>query len=123
MRRRVIVVVLSGLAAACSTIHHRPVTQPASCATDARVVGAWTDARMTFLGPAWVKMALGADCRYTMRIQMLFARIVETGHYTASDGVLNFERRSTTTRWPYRVDGGRLEIREAPEERHIYTRR
>ena len=78
---------------------------------------------MTFLGPAWVRMSLGADCRFRMRIQLLFGRIVETGLYATADGVVSFDRRSTTTRWPYRMNGGRLEITEAPSERYVYTRR
>jgi len=77
---------------------------------------------MTPLGPAWVRVSFAADCQFTMRIQRLYARIRESGHYGVKDGVVIFERRSGTTRWPYRVDGVRLELQEAADERYVYER-
>jgi len=56
-------------------------------------------------------------------VQLLYARITDSGRYAATDGVVTFERRSGTTRWPYRMDAGRLVLQEAATEEHIYRRR
>jgi len=124
MRAVHVAVLLAGLSLlGCASIHTPPVSEPATCNPDASLAGVWTDARMTQLGPAWVRFSFGADCAFTSRVQLLYARITESGRYAAADGVVTFERRSGTTRWPYRVDGGRLVLQEAATERHIYRRR
>ncbi|PYR90183.1 MAG: hypothetical protein DMF84_22075 [Acidobacteria bacterium] len=69
MRRRAIALALLGVAAAgCATIQNRVLEQASAYASDAAPIGAWTDARMTPLGPAWVRVSFAADCQFTMRI-------------------------------------------------------
>jgi len=78
---------------------------------------------MTSLGPAWVRFSFQADGQFTSRIQLAYARIRERGRYCAQDGVVVFDRGSGITRWPYRVRDARLELAEAADESHTYTRR
>ena len=78
---------------------------------------------MTPLGPAWLKFSFGADCIVRSRIQLLYARITETARYRAGDGVIAFERRTGTTRWPYRITGTTLTLHEAADEQYAYRRR
>ena len=83
----------------------------------------WTDARLTSLGPAWIRFSFGAGCAFTTRVQLLYFRVTESGRYTATDGAVTFNRQSGAMRWPYRIDARRLVLQEAPTERHVYRRR
>jgi hypothetical protein len=115
---------VSAIAAGCVSFARldAPKLTPDQCVTDRALVGTWTDARMTQMGPAWVKLSLKADCTSAMRISMLFAWITERGHYRAGDGQIVFERKSGQTIWPYRFDGVRLHVTEYPGEVHVYSR-
>jgi hypothetical protein len=116
------VALLGWCAAGCATIHNRPLEPATPCRPDAALVGAWTDARMTPLGPAWLRVSFAANCQFTMRIQLLYVRFRESGRYSVKDGVVSFERHSGATTWPYRVDGVRLELRETADELYVYHR-
>ena len=96
-------------ATGCATIG-APARWPGAeaCTVDPTVVGTWTDRRLTQLGPAWTRLSLECDCRYAVRIRVLFMRIDERGDYRIADGAIRFARQETTTRWPYRVDGDQL---------------
>ena len=107
----------------CASIRYAPPPPQLPCATDAAVVGVWSDARMTPLGPAWVRFSFGADCTFRARVQLLYFRFTESGRYSAQDGTLTFDRQSGATRWPYRAAARRLVLQEAPDERHVYRRR
>ena len=111
------------LTAGCAAIHNPPAIAPESCLADPALMGVWTDTRMTPLGPAWVKFAFGADGTVESRIQLLYARITETARYRTGGGIVTFDRRSGTTRWPYRIVGSRLLLQEAANERYEYRRR
>ena len=78
---------------------------------------------MTQMGPAWLRFSFAPNCTFTARVQLLFARFTESGRYAAVDSVVTFERRSGTTRWPYRIAAGRLVLQEAATERYAYRRR
>lgn len=114
-----LVAVLS--ATGCATIDATALTFPAAtpCIADPAVVGTWTDARLTQLGPAWVRLTLTCDCRYEWRGQLLFGRITKRGAYRAADQVLHFPRDPDL---PYTVEDGRLELTEFPGEHHVYSR-
>jgi hypothetical protein len=119
-----VALVLVGMTSAgCATIQHRPVEQPTACVSDPALHGVWTDARLTQLGPAWVRLSFTPDCRFSARIQLLYARIRETGCFHVQDGAITFERPSGQMRWRYRVAGAHLELEEAPGERYEYRRR
>jgi hypothetical protein len=107
----------------CASIRYAPPSPQIPCATDSAVVGVWTDARMTQLGPAWVRFSFGADCTIRARVQLLYFRFTESGRYSAQNGVVMFDRQSGVMRWPYLIEGQRLVLQEAPDERHVYRRR
>jgi hypothetical protein len=124
MRAIRVALVAAGLfVTGCASIRYAPSPPSMACATDAALVGVWTDARLTQLGPAWVRFSFGADCAFRTRVQLLYFRFTESGRYSAENGVVTFDRQSGATRWPYRVDAGRLVLQEARDERHVYRRR
>ncbi len=96
-----------------------------TCSAAKDLLGNWRSRRITQLGPASVNLTLGDDCRFTMRIQMLFANITEQGNYKVDGDRLRLIRSNNTeTVWPIRRDGkGRLQVQEAPDEWHTYTQR
>jgi hypothetical protein len=101
-------------------LHAEQPTPP--CIIDPNVVGTWTDARMTQVGPAWVKLSLRRDCTSHFRAQLLWARITEQSRYGTSDGVIVFERASGQTDWRYEIKDGQLHLQEFPGEMHAYNR-
>lgn len=120
---RMLVLALMVLAASGCVIRSAPPISPTACAVDPALVGTWTDRRMTQLGPAWIRLTLRADCTLSMRAQLLWMRFTETTRYRAEDGVLLFQQDRGVTKWPYRLDGGVLYLREAVNETDTYRRR
>lgn len=100
-----------------------PRFTPDQCVIDRALVGTWTDSRMTQMGPGWMKVSLGCDCRYTSRAQLLFLRVTERGQYRAIGGQIFFEQASRQFVAPYELDGDRLRLTEHPTETHTYRRR
>ena len=123
MRSAIAAICVLALIAGCTSIHNPPATQPALCESDPALLGVWTDARMTPLGPVWLRFSFTADCHYTSRVQLLFARITESGAYSARDDIVSFDRQPGATRWPYRVRGDGLVLQEARDESYRYRRR
>lgn len=118
--RWVSVAVISG---ACATRGLDPrVTSTGPCTVDSGFAGTWTDMRMTQLGPAWVKFTFECDCTYESRVQLLWMRIRERGRYHAQSGRVRFVRPSGEVTWGYRLEGGRLELEEAPGDLRRYAR-
>lgn len=111
--------VLSG----CVTIS--PPTTPAAmapCTIAGPLTGTWTDARMTSLGPAWVRLDLRDNCAFTYRIQLLWMRITEHGIYETAGDRLVLTRKTSTTTWPYDLVGRELRLTEAQNETYVMTR-
>ncbi|HEX2121015.1 MAG TPA: hypothetical protein VHL59_05165, partial [Thermoanaerobaculia bacterium] len=86
------------------------------------VAGTWDDFRMTQLGPAWVHLSLECNCRYSLRMQLLFVRIAEDGSYEVEGDEIRLLRPNGDTIMPFEVDGNRLRLQEHASERHVYTR-
>jgi hypothetical protein len=116
----------AGLLAAMGCVSSRmPASRvpSAQCLFDPGIAGTWTDRRITQLGPAWVRLDLDCDCRYAMRIQLLWFRFTEQGLYRAAGNALTFERASgRVTVMPCRRDGTDLALSEGGSEVHRYTR-
>jgi hypothetical protein len=110
------------LSAGCATIPPRAELTPPPWVIDPAIVGEWSDARMTQLGPAWIHLSLGADCISRARIQLLFTRITMTSRYQAREGAVTFFETSRDWRCPYRLIDGHLELQEAADERNTYSR-
>jgi hypothetical protein len=124
-RHRVVLIIVTGaLAAACASIRlPAPRLVGEQCVIDPALVGTWTDSRMSQLGPGWAKFTFRCDCSFSTRIQLLFARITESGQYRASGGQIQFERASGGgSPLPYRFDGGRLHLTEYASETYEYKR-
>ena len=83
----------------------------------ADLTGEWTDRRSTQLGPAWVKLVLRPDCSFTMRMQLLLARIVENGVYRVEANRIDFDRKRT---WAFVREDDELRLEEAPGEWHTF---
>jgi rhomboid family GlyGly-CTERM serine protease len=88
----------------------------------AEVAGSWDDFRMTQLGPAWVHLSLGCNCRYSLRLQLLFLRFAEDGSYKVEGNTIRLIRPNSDTLMPFEVHGNKLTLQEHPTERHVYTR-
>jgi hypothetical protein len=101
-----------------------PTTTPATapCTIVGTLTGTWTDARMTSLGPAWVRLDLRGNCEFTYRIQLLWMRIAEHGVYKIAGDRLVLTRRTSTTTWPYELVGRELHLTEAQNETYVMTR-
>lgn len=109
--------------AACASIRlAKPRITADACSTAPALLGSWTDARMTALGPAWVRVTFASDCTFDMRIQLLWWRLTERGQYRTDANRIHFERQAGQTVWPYQIDGGRLHLTESPKETHVYRR-
>lgn len=119
-----ILIASSVAATGCKSIGlPEPRMTAAQCTTDAALVGTWTDARMTQLGPAWIGYTLRDDCSFTTIIQLLWIRITERGQYRADGGRIYFERASGQTIMPYRVENDHLQLTESTNEIQGYRRR
>jgi hypothetical protein len=79
-------VLLMVLASGCVAIRPHDATVPPSCAADPGLIGSWTDARMTQLGPAWVRLSLRADCTSTLRAQLLWMRVIRAARFESANG-------------------------------------
>lgn len=101
----------------CASIGVAPkVPAAAACEPDESLTGVWKDFRMSQLGPAWVRLELGCDCTYAMRIQLLWMRIREEGVWRVDGEELVFEGEAGETRWPFEVGDERLSLEEYPGE-------
>lgn len=100
-----------------------PALDEGTCAVAKDLLGRWRSRRLTQLGPASVNLELRDDCRFRMRIQLPFARIVEDGYYKVDGDNLRLTRSNKSeTVWPIRRDDkGRLLVREAENEWQAYT--
>ncbi len=90
--------------------------------TPGEVAGTWDDFRMTQLGPAWAHLSLGCNCRYSLRLQLLFLRFAEDGSYKVEGNTIRLIRPNSDTLMPFEVHGNKLTLQEHPTERHVYTR-
>jgi len=72
---------------------------------------------MSQLGPAWVTVTLGCDCRLTSKIQFLWSRYSVSGTFDPVAKTLRFGGKT----WKFEEESGRLVIDEGGE-RHEYTR-
>ena len=101
-----------------------PRLDETTCNAAKDLLGNWRSRRLTQLGPASVNLNLGDDCRFTMRIQLLFGDITEQGRYAVEGDRLRLIRNNKTeTAWPIRRDPkGRLVVQEDRNEWHTYTR-
>ena len=126
IRERLSLILIGSSVAAtgCTSIGlAEPRLTAAQCRTDAALVGTWTDARMTQLGPAWIGYTLRGDCSFTTTIQLLGIRITERGQYRADGGRIYFERASGQTVMPYRVENDHLLLTESAYGVEGYRRR
>jgi hypothetical protein len=124
LRPRKLLLLLPLVLASCISVRPQiPLGMRANVAAcrSADLTGEWSDRRATQLGPAWVKLVLRDDCSFTMRMQLLFARIVEDGVYAIEDDTLRFVRASSDTVWRFRRDKNQLLLEESPAEWHTYT--
>jgi len=93
------------------------------CRPDGALTGAWRNSRMTSLGPVRAHVAFTADCKYRMALNGLFFRIREEGAFRVENDAIVFSRENgSETRWPYRIEGGRLVLQESPKESWTYDR-
>ena len=121
LRPRKPLLLLPLVLASCISVRPQlPQRVNAAACKSADLTGEWYDRRATQVGPAWVKLVLRPDCRFTMRMQLLFARIVEDGVYAIEGDVLRFSRTSSDTVWRFRREKNQLLIEEAAGEWHIY---
>jgi membrane associated rhomboid family serine protease len=90
--------------------------------TPGEVAGTWDDFRMTQLGPAWAHLSLGCNCRYSLRLQLLFLRFAEDGSYKVEGNTIRLIRPNSDTLMPFEVHGNKLTLQEHATERHVYTR-
>ncbi|MEK6371264.1 MAG: hypothetical protein AABO58_01080 [Acidobacteriota bacterium] len=115
-------VLLSLSLTACMTTTGR-AAHITSCSDDYALLGSWRSYRMSQLGPGWMAITFEDGCRYHTAAQLLFARVKERGNYHVEDGVVILTRSSgAETRWPYRLEGGKLFLQESPDETHAYER-
>jgi hypothetical protein len=93
------------------------------CKLGRDVAGTWRSFRSSQMGPAWMTVTLGCDCTYRTAVQLLWLRVVEEGVANYHGDEIVFTRKSgSETRWPYRLQGGRLLLTESPTEEHGYRR-
>jgi rhomboid family GlyGly-CTERM serine protease len=94
---------------------------PAECNVR-ELAGSWHDWRMTQLGPAFVRVTFGCDCRYVMHTQLLWAHLTGRGNFVEERGAVRLIRPSSqdlTLR--FERQGDELTVDEQGE-RHVYTR-
>jgi rhomboid family GlyGly-CTERM serine protease len=86
---------------------------PRAACSSTDLTGVWTSYRLSQLGPAWEKLVLHPDCRFHVRYQLLWGRIVVEGNYEVrGDTIVVHGNGATESVRTFRRDGDRLLIDE-----------
>lgn len=96
------------------------VTEHGECVIPPELVGRWKASTLSQLGPATTTMTLGCQCRYTMRVSLLYARFHEEGEYRVEDGLLVLSREAAETKWPFTFEDGKLLVTEGRDDVREY---
>ncbi len=108
----------------CASIHVPAQLGPSGCVADRALIGTWSDARLTQLGPVWERVTFTSDCRVHFSAQLLFFHVSEDSRFvTAQNEIVIAEPNGGERRVPYRIDGDRLWWTDAPGEVNTYRRR
>jgi len=108
----------------CASIHVPAQLGPSGCLADRALIGTWSDARLTQLGPVWEHVTFTSDCRVRFSAQLLFFHVSKESRFVTAHGeVVIAEPGGRERRVPYRIDGDRLWWTDAPGEVITYRRR
>jgi hypothetical protein len=108
----------------CASIHVPAQLGPSGCLADRALIGTWSDARLTQVGPVWERVTFTPDCRVHFRAQLLFFRVNKESQFVTAQGhIVIAESGGRERRVPYRIDGDRLWWTDAPGEVITYQRR
>lgn len=96
-------------------------TERAACSVQPELIGQWKNRRQSNLGPGSMTLTLGCDCRYTMRVSLMFAKINEAGEFRVEgDRIVMSRSDKSETAWPYQFVGNDLQLTEAADEAYAY---
>ena len=108
----------------CASIHVPAQFGPSGCLADRALIGTWSDARLTQLGPVWERVTFTSDCRVRFSAQLLFFHVSQESRFVTAHGeIVIAESSGRERRVPYRIDDDRLWWTDAPGEVNTYRRR